>query len=35
MHFTRQYDRTPVSFATFAKIVKLWDQKVFDTAIAT
>ena len=27
MHFTRQYDRNPVSFAIFAKIVKVWDKK--------
>ena len=29
MHFTRQYDRNPVVFAIFAKIVKVWDQKKF------
>ena len=35
MHFTRQYDRNPVSFDIFAKIVKVWDQKkVFDKTIA-
>ena len=29
MHFIRQYDRNPVSFAIFAKIAKVWDQKKF------
>ena len=29
MHFTRQYDRNPVSFAIFAKIIKVWDQNFF------
>ena len=29
MHFTRQYDRNPVSFAIFAKIVKICDLKKF------
>ena len=29
MHFTRQYNRNPVFFAIFAKIVKVWDQKKF------
>ena len=29
MHFTRQYDRNPVSVAIFAKIVKIYDQKEF------
>ena len=34
MHFTRQYGRTPASFAIFAKRIKVLDQKCFDKTIA-
>ena len=34
MHFTRKLGRHSVSFAIFAKIVKVSDQKCFDKAIA-